>query len=744
MSDAPGRVLASGSRAMLRPLALALPRVSIGALRRDLAIEEDRGILFLLGTVALGFGAVLYFLAPFEPPLWLPVLAVVAAMSVLWRLALGRASTLAVVTLLLISVGALAGKLETLRHSTRVIGSEISTKLTAQVVQIERMANGRTRLTLDVVSTERPKLRYAPERVRVSARKVPDGVRAGSLVSGIVRLMPPSGPVRPGGYDFSFESYFDGIGASGFFLRDPELLPDDPRHPAGWQGALENARARIADRIAGTIGGTEGQIAAALVVGIRAGIPEDVNEVLRKTGLAHILSISGLHMALVAGIALGSLRFVLALFPAHASRHAVRKVASAGALALLTGYFFFSGGDVAAQRSYVMLAVILLAVMFDRAALTMRNLAIAAGITILFAPHEVMGPSFQMSFAATAALIAAYGWWVDRQRMRSHSPPGDRGVISSAVHWLGVVVAGGAATSLVAGSATLLFSAYHFQRASPFGVVANLAVMPLVSILVMPFCLLGMILMPFGLDWLAWAVVGFGLKAMLVVAAWCASYTPRDAIGLVPTVTLAVGTVALIVFASATTRLRHLSVPLLLVAGLGMTIRSTPDLYISEDAKLVGMRRPTVRWRSTWTDHRHSLPRIGRTRSMSRLSTSSEKPVSNVPARPAKRVRVIGAWLLPRTERLGKRFAARRASSSCPRLQSNHARRLQGRRSFYRLVIWPAGVQRRYGGRPSQTRRRWCGSHCVRNTVLGTAIAASRVRREASRNMSGLAKTHRR
>lgn len=555
-----------------------------------MAIEEDRGILFLLGTVALGFGAVLYFLAPFEPPLWLPVLAVVATMSVLWRLTLGRASTLAVVTLLLIAVGALAGKLETLRHSTRVIGSEISTKLTAQVVQIERMANGRTRLTLDVVSTERPKLRYAPERVRASARKVPDGVRAGSLVSGIVRLMPPSGPVRPGGYDFSFESYFDGIGASGFFVRDPELLPDDPGHPAGWRGALENARARIADRIARAIGGTEGQIAAALVVGIRAGIPEDVNEVLRKTGLAHILSISGLHMALVAGIALGSLRFVLALFPAHASRHAVRKIASAGALAILTGYFFFSGGDVAAQRSYVMLAVILLAVMFDRAALTMRNLAIAAGITILFAPHEVMGPSFQMSFAATAALIAAYGWWVDRQRMRPRSPPGDRGVISSAVHWLGVVVAGGAATSLVAGSATLLFSAYHFQRASPFGVVANLAVMPLVSILVMPFCLLGMILMPFGLDWLAWAVVGFGLKAMLAVAAWCASYTPRDAIGLVPADTLAMGTVALIVFASATTYLRRLSVPLLLVAGLGMAMRSTPDLYISEDAKLVGMR----------------------------------------------------------------------------------------------------------------------------------------------------------
>ncbi len=122
-------------------------------------------------------------------------------------------------------------------------------------------------------------------------------------MTGLVRLMPPSGPVRPDSYDFSFESYFDGIGASGFFLRGPELAAaSGPAPPlALFRASVERARNAIATRIRDRIGGAEGEIAAALVVGVRAGIPEDVNEALRRAGIYHIISISGLHMALVAG-----------------------------------------------------------------------------------------------------------------------------------------------------------------------------------------------------------------------------------------------------------------------------------------------------------------------------------------------------------------------------------------------------------------------------------------------------------
>src|SRR5690606_26636979 len=130
---------------------------------------------------------------------------------------------------------------------------------------------------------------------------------------------------------------------------------------------------------------------AALVVGVRAGIPEDVNEALRRAGIYHIISISGLHMALVAGAIMVFLRSGFALFPDFSSRHPVKKYAAALALLGLAGYLFISGAEVAAQRSFIMLAVMLVAVLFDRAALTLRNLAIAAIIVIAVSPHEVVG-----------------------------------------------------------------------------------------------------------------------------------------------------------------------------------------------------------------------------------------------------------------------------------------------------------------------------------------------------------------
>ena len=214
-----------------------------------------------------------------------------------------------------------------------MLGAEITTQLTGGVVAIEQMATGRVRLTIDVIGTTRPTLRYAPERIRVSARHDPGGI--GRRLDGdrvCVRLMPPSGPVRPGSYDFSFESYFDGIGASGFFLRGPELAAAQVTAAARsrLQAMVENAGVlRIADRISDRIGGAEGEIAAALVVGVRAGIPEDVNEALRRAGIYHIISISGLHMALVAGTIMGLLRAGFALFPGFSSRRPVKKYAGA-------------------------------------------------------------------------------------------------------------------------------------------------------------------------------------------------------------------------------------------------------------------------------------------------------------------------------------------------------------------------------------------------------------------------------
>ena len=557
-----------------------------------LVVEQERGSAFLFIPVFMAAGAVVYFAMDTEPGL-----TALAASTMLLgaALVLARGNQIAaalLAALLLVIVGLGLAKFETWRAGTRMLGSEISTVVTARVASIEYQASGRVRLTLDLISTEKPKLRYAPERVRASARAVPAELAAGSVVSGAARLFPPSGPLRPGSYDFAFEAYFDGVGANGFFLRDPVVVADAASASSvgkRFDAFVENARLRLAQRIRERIGGAEGEIAAALVAGVRAGIPETVNEDLRRTGLAHVLSISGLHMALVAATIMGALRLGFALFPDLSSRRPVKKYAAVAALAATAAYLFISGAAVAAERSFIMLAVMLVAVMADRAALTMRNLAIAAIVVIAMSPHEVMGPSFQMSFAATAALIGAYAWWSERRRGRRGGGAAERGILYRAVRIGLLYFAAIAATSLIAGAATTIYGAWHFQRVSPLSLAANLAAMPIVSVLVMPFAVLAMAAMPFGLDGIFFDVMGAGLRSMLAVARWFSERSPLDAVGTVPAGAVLAATIALVLATLATTRLRLTALPFAVLATVLLAQRNLPQVLVAEDGRLVAV-----------------------------------------------------------------------------------------------------------------------------------------------------------
>ena len=576
--------------------ALRIPRISGVALAkastRALRLEADRGVGFIFVPVFLALGVIGYFSLAREPGLG----ALCAGFSALAAIAfLTRNRPLpqtAALMVLLVLLGMALAKIETLRAGTKVLGGEISTRLTGNVVEVENLASGRVRLTIDVTATDRPVLRYAPDRVRVSARSIPDGVEPGASVMGIVRLMPPSGPVRPDSYDFSFNSYFDGIGASGFFMKGPErVVEGGPASvSARFRASVERARNAVADRIRDTIPGAEGEIAAALVAGVRAGIPDDVNEALRRSGLYHIISISGLHMALVAGTIMGLMRGGFALFPEFSSRRPVKKYAASVALAGLAAYLFFSGADVAAQRSFIMLAVMLTALMFDRAALTMRNLAISAIAVIILSPHEVVGPSFQMSFAATAALVGAYAAWSDWRSRKPLQAPPDRSLVSSSLRKIIIIAVGLGATSLIAGGATSVYSAYHFQQVSSLGLFANLSAMPIVSIAVMPFAVLGVLMMPFGLDGPFFTIMGEGLSLTVTIARWFSERSPLDTVGLVSARAVIVLSVALLIATICTTWLRVAALPVALAGLLLLPHQSSPDLLISEDGRLVGLK----------------------------------------------------------------------------------------------------------------------------------------------------------
>ena len=556
-------------------------------------LETARGIFFLLIPIFSGLGAIVYFTLPFEPD-WTPILALLAGLAIVRLLARKHFFAAQVLTLMLaFQLGLASGKWETERVATPMLGSDVSTRVTGRVIALDAQDNGSWRITLDLLSTERPKLRFAPTRIRINARDIPADTSIGGGLTGFARLRVPSGPVRPGNYDFSFHAYFNGIGANGFFLGNPKTAEVPPQTSllaeiSEWIALL---RVRVSERVEEVIGGEDGNVTAALIAGTRGGISEETNENLRKAGLAHILSISGLHMALAAGVVMFALRSAFALFPAFSVRHPVKKYAAFLSLLSCTFYLAMSGADVAAQRSYVMIAVMLSALLFDRAALSMRNVAIAGMVTIAISPHEILGPSFQMSYSATAALIAGYAWWGARKTKKMQDLEG-RAALPAAGLPSKILrsAAAAAGTSLVAGIASGIFAAYHFNNTAPFGLIGNVLADPVIATLVMPFAVLGLVLMPLGLDWLPLTVAGSGIWIVRALASIIASWSPDGNPGAMPMAALALWTIALVIAVLFTTRFKLLALPFVLMGFIAFVREPFPDIVISEDAKLVGVR----------------------------------------------------------------------------------------------------------------------------------------------------------
>lgn len=336
-----------------------------------------------------------------------------------------------------------------------------------------------------------------PRYVRVA---VPD---AGLLAPGRAArcravLGPPSGPMAPRAYDFARRAWFERLGATGFGIG--RCRPAAFDGPPAWLDRqrlwLAAARYDLSGVIQRAAPGRGGAIAAALVTGDRSPIDRETNEALRDSGLGHLLSVSGIHMGVVGGLVFAVLLWTLSLIGPIALRWPVKKIAAIGALTALLAYLIVSGSSVPALRAFVMACVAFGAILLDRPAISMRGLALAALIVTLLFPEAVIEPGFQMSFAATMALVALF-------EMLKHAPhepalptPGPLiGTLQASVRGIGGVIL----ISLVAGIATDPFAIYHFQRFSIYALPANLIAAPIMSFLVAPAAAAAAVLGPFGL-----------------------------------------------------------------------------------------------------------------------------------------------------------------------------------------------------------------------------------------------------
>jgi competence protein ComEC len=291
-------------------------------------------------------------------------------------------------------------------------------------------------------------------------------------------------------------------------------------------------------------------------------------------------------MAVVAGVVFFAVRALLALMPSLTAGFPIKKWAAAAALAAAAFYLLLSGAEVATQRSFFMTAVVLIAVMVDRRAVTFRTLAVAAMIVLLMAPEALVHPSFQMSFAATLGLVAL----VQIGMPRLFAAP-DNSATAKVALWGGREIVTLVLASLVAGLATTPYAAFHFHRVTPYGVLANLAAMPVVSAVVMPAGLLGLVAMPFGFDGVFWNVMGWGIDWMIAVTRWVAALPGAigrmAAFGTGPLIAASIG---IILLGLLRTPLRWSGAAVLVLAVAWALAVPQPDILISADGHNVGVR----------------------------------------------------------------------------------------------------------------------------------------------------------
>ena len=551
--------------------------------------SREASLPIILRAVFMGLGCLVYFHLPYEPLLlpWAILCVVTLLFGILPLFPFVVRQFLFFISFF--ALGMSSSIWHTSHTDTQTLVQTVETGLTGRVSTIEHRLDGRTRYTIDIEpqGLDVDTVKNFKGKVRITDRAGSvHPIELGDIIAGHARLAPPSGPAYPDGYSPAFQSWFSGIGATGFFLSRPDVIATTPSQ--GFWEHIADIRYIVASKIRDILPNRAGGLTIALVVGDRSGITPETNEYLRRSGLAHILAISGLHMSIVSIAILVTIRYFISLFSYNfSSFYDIKKFSSLLALLFIAMYYLLSGGPVSAQRAFIMIAIMLTAVQLNRRAISMRNVSYAFTIILLLSPHSILSAGLHLSFSAVVGLVAVFDILADLYRKYDYY---DRIFAMKTIKKFFVKLSLGLVlTTFIAGLSTLVFTAYHFHLIAPYGLLANIFALPIVSFILMPSALLSVILMPLNLHSVSLYVTYICVEYVVQIGRIVSSFSDLGLVGYIPTHLLVIFIIGFLVICLLRSPLRFVGVIPISIFLISLPSISTPHILVSANGKQVGI-----------------------------------------------------------------------------------------------------------------------------------------------------------
>lgn len=540
----------------------------------DFAAQEKDHI-FLLIPILLAIGIGLYFGMTSETPLWVALTGAFISGLTTYYLREYYIVFLSTLSIAIVFIGFSSAQIRTNYLDTNFLPYDFGpTGIQGRIASVTPSEKG-YKIILEDLQISRLRADHIPTRVRLHARSLKTQIKPGQWVETRAMLKPPPQPASPLSFDFQRHAYFQGIGAIGFTYGQIKVLSESPRPFA----VFENLRHLIQQKITQTFPSERQEDKKALAIALLSGnkqlISEETHEAVRAAGLAHLLAISGLHIGLVSAIFFFGLRSLLALVPAISLNYPVKKWAAFLAIVAALCFTLTTGASTPTLRAFLMTFIVLLGVILDRKAISLRTVAWAAIAILLILPESLLSPSFQLSFAAVTALVAYYE--------KSHS---DLTAPAYIRYLQGILT-----SSLIATATTTPFAAYHFNHIALYGIASNLLAIPITVFWIMPSGLLALCLMPFGLEAGALNIMGWGIEVLVWVSYQTAeipySQIAVPYMGVPAIVILTIGGLMVCLM----TKIYRTSGIVLMAAALILASQHPlPDIVINETGKLSGIK----------------------------------------------------------------------------------------------------------------------------------------------------------